>query len=65
MPGYSLTWQSAIVFIIVWLLKTAGIGVEEGNVTTMVLTLVQVITAVGILYGRWRKKDINIFGKRV
>ena len=62
----SLTWQSAVIFIIVWLVKSAGLEITEGEITTTIMTLIQVFSAVGILYGRWRQGDLkNIFGKKI
>ena len=62
--NFSLTWSSAIVFILLAVLKASGLDADEGSVTAFVTTGIQVITGVGILWGRFRQGDINFFGAK-
>ena len=60
----SVTILSLVVFVLSGLLKGAGVDVDDGQLTESVLTLLQVLTAVGVYWGRFRKGDLKWYGGR-
>jgi hypothetical protein len=63
--NFSLTWSSAIVFFLLSLLKGAGLEADEGSVTAFVAMAIQVVSAIGIFWGRYRQGDISLFGLKI
>lgn len=63
--NFSLTWTSIVVAVLIAIMKVAGIDIDDGQITEFVYTGVQLLSAIGILFGRYRQGDINIFGKKV
>ena len=60
----SLTISSLLAFVILRILDGAGIKLGEDKVNSFVQVAGSIITAAGIWYGRFRKKDIKWFGAR-
>ena len=60
----SLTISSLLAFVILRILDGAGIKLGEDKVNSFVQVAGSIITATGIWYGRFRKKDITWFGGR-
>lgn len=63
--NFSLTWTSGIVLALTYVFKLAGVDVSNDALTSFVVTGIQVVSVVGILWGRYRHGDINVFGKKV
>lgn len=62
--NFSVTIISLAVGVIATALKGVGLDVVEQDIETFVLTGVQIISAIGIYWGRYRVGDINFFGKK-
>ena len=61
----SLTYKSAIIWLIYQLLKIAGIELPgEGAIETAIDIAVNIGLALVTLYGRWRVGDLKILGGR-
>ena len=65
LQNYSLTWVSAIIFTLAWAFKLSGVDFDQTQATEAINFVVQAITVVGVLWGRWRQGDLkNVFGKK-
>lgn len=64
MKKQSLTITSLVVGIIAVILSKIGVQVGGEALTTTVLTIVQIISAIGVYVGRYRKGDISIVGRK-
>lgn len=60
--NYSMTYGSFIVFLILMFLKQAGIEAEEGTIVSFVGVLMQVVSAVGVFWGRYRAGGVSLAG---
>lgn len=61
---YSLTYFSLIVAAIALIFREAGLDVAQTDIETAVTTAILFVSALGILYGRWRKGDLKWWGAR-
>ena len=50
----SLTIQSAIVMAIVTIGRQFNVDFDSGNITELVAVVIQLVTVVGVIYGRVR-----------
>ena len=60
--NYSTTYISVIVAVVAELLKWSGVEVGSEALTTTVLTVVQVASAIWILIERFKKGGISALG---
>lgn len=60
--NYSMTYAGVIVFILNALLQHAGISVLPDQVNQALNTGLQVVSAVLILYGRYRAGGVSALG---
>lgn len=59
----SLTWSSALIFVLLWTAQNSGVLLTEDELQAFLITTGKFIAMAGIFYGRWRHGDIkNIFG---
>jgi hypothetical protein len=65
MENFSTTYLSVIVLVIGEVLKATGINVGSEALTTTILTLIQVVSAVMILVERFKKGGITAFGAKI
>lgn len=57
-PFQSLTIKSAIVGIIVLIGSQFGVDFDSGEITEVVTLTIQLVSAVGVVYGRVRAKTV-------
>jgi len=60
----SLTIIGLVVAVLATFAKSSGVMVTNEALQTTVLTVVQLMSAVGIYYGRYRVGGITLFGAR-
>ena len=63
--NYSLTYAGVIIVVVAKLAEWMGLQIGSAEITTTVMTLVQLGGALVALYGRFRKGDINIWGLKI
>ena len=61
---YSGTYLSVIVIILAQLLPLIGVQVGSDELTTTIQTLVEIGAGIVILYKRWTRGDVGVFGFR-
>lgn len=61
---YSLTYVGVIVMVLSEVLRWLGLEVGSEQLTTTVLTILQVLGAITAFFGRWRAGGITILGTR-
>lgn len=64
MQNISLTTSSLVVMALVFLFQHVGLDIAEAEVAQTVSTIVSIAAAAAAYYGRVRKGDIDIFGRR-
>ena len=64
MSNFSLTYGSFIAFILMGFLKKADLPINESDITTTIETVVQIITAIGVFWGRYRAGGVSPMGFR-
>ncbi|MCH7535316.1 MAG: hypothetical protein IH948_06160 [Bacteroidetes bacterium] len=57
-PIKSLTIQSALVLLVVYLAQQYGFDFDEGNITEGIASLVNLVAVAGVIYGRIRAKTV-------
>jgi uncharacterized membrane protein len=62
--NYSTTYVSVIVMILAQVLPKLGIEVGSEMLTTTISTLATIISGLYLVYKRWLRGDVNIFGVR-
>ena len=60
----SLTISSLFAFLVGRLLQSTGLPATDESITNFVSVTLQVLSAFGIWFGRWRAGDITWFGGR-
>jgi hypothetical protein len=60
----SLTIRGLVVYILATILSNAGFPHEFHDIEGYITTTLQVVAAIMIYWGRYRKGDINAFGMR-
>jgi hypothetical protein len=61
---FSTTYISTIVMLLALLFKTAGLNIGNEQITTAIEVIAALCAATKILYERFKKGGINIFGGR-
>ena len=61
----SLTIASLFAFLIGRLLQSTGIVATDESISNFVAVAIQIIGAIGIYWGRFRRGDLNLFGGRI
>lgn len=64
MSNFSLTYGSFIAFILIGLLKKANISLNESDLMTTIETIVQIVTGIGVFWGRYRAGGIGVLGNK-
>ena len=62
MSQFSLTYGSFIAFILIGLLKKADISLNESDIMATIETIVQIITGIGVFWGRYRAGGVSPLG---
>lgn len=62
--GFSFTIVSLIVLVLVAIIDWLGVEVANGQVESVVLKLVEIASAIGIYWGRYRQGDITAGGRK-
>jgi len=61
---YSLTYGSFIAFALIMFLKKANIEINENDAVKFIETAGQIISAIGVFWGRYRAGGISILGNK-
>jgi hypothetical protein len=64
MKNYSGTYLSVIVGILAIILPKLGIEIGSEELTAWIGTTIFIVTQIVILYKRWVRGDISLFGSR-
>ena len=62
--NYSVTIVSLAVGVVGHFLAKSGFVVSDVDLQTTLDTLILIVSAVGVYYGRYRQGDINWMGKK-
>jgi len=65
MRKQSLTITGLIVVLLGFILNRSGVDVGPDKLQTFVEVLLQLGGVIIAWYGRWRHKDINLFGQKL
>lgn len=57
----SLTGTSIAVWLITALLTKYGFKVEEGSIVSLVESIINIASVIGILYGQYRRPEVKGF----
>lgn len=64
MSKFSLTYGSFIAFILIGLLKKADISLNESDLMITIETITQIVTGIGVFWGRYRAGGVSPMGFR-
>jgi uncharacterized membrane protein len=64
MSKFSLTYGAFIAYVLISVLKQADITLNESEIVTTIEVIAQIVTGIGVFWGRYRAGGISIGGFR-